>query len=562
MREIIRRVLCLGLAVLMVLSTAAFCFAEEDVSVPARTYAIDGDYSAGYYNYDNHEMVVTFTGQITKTEAETFGEEYGMTAMWPYSNPAFTDVKVVYKLDEEASLGEMIMRVLNDDRVQYATPNAPVVTYPTGGGPVPDDFHVPYYDYSSLVSGVDYVDGQVIVTFDLAVPDIPYAFKVLEDHGCVITDIMSFDESFSAGKTVLATIVNGKTVPEMLDEIQQAPFILYASPNAIFGEGSGNTSEPLDPQEPAEITVTRIAGKDRIKTAFEVAKMIDSLGKMGKYAIVCDSRNYPDALSGSSFSAAMSAEGKALPIILTTPGREEEVCEFVRDNTERRVYIIGGEAAVPKRFEEVAKHIGAPGFREINRLSGSDRYDTNLKVLHMGTPKSNGNVIVASGKNYADALSASATGLPILLVGDTLTKEQKAWLREYAVGICYIVGGEGAVSSEIEEEIRTCLFGSKVVRLAGKDRYATSWKIADVFFVGADTAILARGDDFADALSAGALAYSLHAPILLVDKFENHGMARNFVFGSWTQVTNVYVMGGEGAISDKVVQWVIDPSLY
>jgi putative cell wall-binding protein len=100
------------------------------------------------------------------------------------------------------------------------------------------------------------------------------------------------------------------------------------------------------------------------------------------------------------------------------------------------------------------------------------------------------------------------------------------------------------------------------VRLAGKDRYATSWKIADVFFVGADTAILARGDDFADALSAGALAYSLHAPILLVDKFENHGMARNFVFGSWAQVTNVYVMGGEGAISDKVVQWVIDPSLY
>ena len=87
-------------------------------------------------------------------------------------------------------------------------------------------------------------------------------------------------------------------------------------------------------------------------------------------------------------------------------------------------------------------------------------------------------------------------------MGDVLTKEQKAWLKEYAVGICYIVGGEGAVSREIEEEIRTCLFGSKVVRLAGKDRYATSWKIADVFFVGADTAILARGDDFADALSA------------------------------------------------------------
>lgn len=560
MREIIRRVLCLGLAVLMVLSTAAFCFAEEDVSVPARTYAIDGDYSAGSYNYDNHEMVVTFTGQITKTEAETFGEEYGMMAMWPYSNPAFTDVKVVYKLDEEASLGEMIMRVLNDDRVQYATPNAPVVTYPTGGGPVPGDFHVPYYDYSYLTPGVDYVDGEVIVTFDLAVPDIPYAFKVMEDHGCVITDILSFDESFSAGKTVLAKIVNGKTVLEVLYEIHDAPFILYASPNGCFSIDSGNNPVPPDdPQEPAEITVTRIAGKDRIKTAFEVAKLIGSSGKLGEHTVVCDGRDYPDALSGSAFS---KGEGKVLPILLSTPGREEEVCKFINDNTGNRVYIIGGEAAVPKKFEEVAKHIGTPGIYSIDRLSGSDRYDTNLKVLHMGCSNANGNVIVASGKNYADALSASATDLPILLVGDVLTKEQKAWLKEYAVGICYIVGGEGAVSREIEEEIRTCLFGSKVVRLAGKDRYATSWKIADVFFVGADTAILARGDDFADALSAGALAYSLHAPILLVDKFENHGMARNFVFGSWAQVTNVYVMGGEGAISDKVVQWVIDPSLY
>ena len=60
--------------------------------------------------------------------------------------------------------------------------------------------------------------------------------------------------------------------------------------------------------------------------------------------------------------------------------------------------------------------------------------------------------------------------------------------------------------------------GFALERLAGADRYATAAAIADEAFPnGATTAIIARGDVFADALAANYLAGVVDAPILLTD---------------------------------------------
>ncbi|UOQ45953.1 cell wall-binding repeat-containing protein [Halobacillus salinarum] len=52
-------------------------------------------------------------------------------------------------------------------------------------------------------------------------------------------------------------------------------------------------------------------------------------------------------------------------------------------------------------------------------------------------------------------------------------------------------------------------------RLAGKDRYQTAIEISQEGWDKAENVIIARGDNFADALSGSPLAYKLDAPILL-----------------------------------------------
>ena len=54
------------------------------------------------------------------------------------------------------------------------------------------------------------------------------------------------------------------------------------------------------------------------------------------------------------------------------------------------------------------------------------------------------------------SLSASATGRPMLLVkgkGTSINDKQEAFLKEHADNDFYIIGGEGAVSKEIETSV-------------------------------------------------------------------------------------------------------------
>lgn len=88
-------------------------------------------------------------------------------------------------------------------------------------------------------------------------------------------------------------------------------------------------------------------------------------------------------------------------------------------------------------------------------------------------------------------------------------------------------------------------------RLAGPDRLGTAVKIAEAAFpTGADTVIVARADDFPDALAGAPLAYKLHAPILLAypDKLDPAVRALIQKLGP----KKIIVLGGSGAISAAV----------
>jgi putative cell wall-binding protein len=87
--------------------------------------------------------------------------------------------------------------------------------------------------------------------------------------------------------------------------------------------------------------------------------------------------------------------------------------------------------------------------------------------------------------------------------------------------------------------------------LGGTDRYQTALKIVQAGWTKSDSAIIARGDDLADALAAAPLAYAKgKAPILLTKPGElpTGVLAELKSLG----VKNIYIVGGTGAVSIAV----------
>ncbi|CAA7599619.1 Glycoside hydrolase superfamily [Acididesulfobacillus acetoxydans] len=87
-------------------------------------------------------------------------------------------------------------------------------------------------------------------------------------------------------------------------------------------------------------------------------------------------------------------------------------------------------------------------------------------------------------------------------------------------------------------------------RLAGVDRYATAARIAETGWTQANTVILARGDDYPDALAGGVLARTMDAPLLLSDPHALPAVTLSAIHD--LQAKRVFLLGGSGALGPQV----------
>jgi putative cell wall-binding protein len=187
------------------------------------------------------------------------------------------------------------------------------------------------------------------------------------------------------------------------------------------------------------LEIYRIAGINRFETA---AKIADELPESYEArAIVVNGRNYPDALSASSFAAQYG-----FPILLTEVNSLPAVTAD-RLSGKEATTVVGGAQAVS---EAVYSLLPDP-----ERISGEDRYQTSAKMAELLPGVSS---FVATGTNFADALSGSALaalyGEPIVLTRPTgLSEEAKAYFNDYGVVDYTILGGTSAVGSEVENEL-------------------------------------------------------------------------------------------------------------
>jgi putative cell wall-binding protein len=90
----------------------------------------------------------------------------------------------------------------------------------------------------------------------------------------------------------------------------------------------------------------------------------------------------------------------------------------------------------------------------------------------------------------------------------------------------------------------------QVDRINGSDRYATAVAICQAGWQSSEYVVLARGDEFADALAGVPLAYSLDAPILLTKPRELPDVTRQEIVS--LQAKRVIILGGTGAVSAEI----------
>ncbi|HZK85799.1 MAG TPA: cell wall-binding repeat-containing protein [Desulfosporosinus sp.] len=260
----------------------------------------------------------------------------------------------------------------------------------------------------------------------------------------------------------------------------------------------------------------RLAGQDRYQTARAIGENYNN-GKCANI-ILASGNNFPDALSSSILSKKFDA-----PVLLVgaTVEQSSEAFSYIaaHSNLDTKIYIIGGTGVIGKSFEtELIKG----GHATIERLSGNDRYDTDMAVvdkadLKLGTP-----VFVTSGENFADALSISSFAgskqYPTLLVGHNyLADKTKTYIASNKPTTVYIVGGVSAVSQAVEDQIKKLVPTATFKRLAGNDRFDTAGVVISEFSASPQTVYLANGFNFSDALAGSSLAAKTGDPVLLID---------------------------------------------
>jgi len=266
------------------------------------------------------------------------------------------------------------------------------------------------------------------------------------------------------------------------------------------------------PQTPPAPTRSRLAGPDRYATAAAIASGAFPSG--ASTVFLTSGQQFPDALSAGPAAAKHNG-----PVLLTKPrGLPTATVHELQQLHPSTVYVVGGPAAVSDRvLTQADRYAGS-----VVRLGGKNRYGTGVVTTKRFWSRAS-TVYLASGADYPDALSGGALaahkGAPILLSSPTaLPRVVGRELTTLAPSQVVLLGGRGALSRAVANQVRNRLPGASVTRLAGSDRYATSAAVAAAGWPGAGQVYFAVGTDFPDALAGVPAAAEHGSPLLLAEQ--------------------------------------------
>lgn len=278
--------------------------------------------------------------------------------------------------------------------------------------------------------------------YETAVKTSQYSFKKDSKYAVIATGEGFIDGLVGGSLTAqidapLLLVRKNNISTEVLNEIKRL------DPEEIFIlGGEAVVSESIEKDIKAlDFAVERLAGKNRIETAEEIAEKRWSLLPKAfdkKEIAMISGTNFPDALTGTPLIGEVAKKGQNFYSILPymKGGKYPEVD-----------LAIGGEAVVPVKAK--------------SRIAGDDRYKTGMFVarnyvaLH-GLNKKADTLVIVDGRNFPDGLTAASVASTqngiVTLVGNNIPEINIEFLMDYAeIKNIIILGGESAVSADIED---------------------------------------------------------------------------------------------------------------
>lgn len=194
------------------------------------------------------------------------------------------------------------------------------------------------------------------------------------------------------------------------------------------------------------------------------------------------------------------------------------------------------------------------------RLNGMNRYETATAISNEGWPNGADTVVLAKGTDFPDALAgtplAYSLNAPLLLTDNILPSATKAEIIRLRPKKVILLGGTGAIGDNVKKELSD--MGFAVDRYGGATRFETANIIASHIPYKGDTAIVAYGYNFPDALSIAPFAAKNHYPIFLTDTNQLPAVMANAL----KTYKNTIVVGADGIISNLVFKQLNNATRY
>ena len=231
---------------------------------------------------------------------------------------------------------------------------------------------------------------------------------------------------------------------------------------------------------------TRLQGENRYETAVAVsAEKFDP--NEASTIVITGGEALMDGLSAVPLASIKNA-----PILLSNPktGLDKqtisEIKRVCKNLNRKTVYVVGGENSVPAKAVSQLEEMGAV----VERLSGTDRYETSLEVArHL--KKDSKDLYIVGGDGAADAMSISPVAAtqfesgkvsPILVVPkNNIKKSTREFVKtNFGGSNAYIIGGENSVSSDAYRALNSEV--ASMERISGSDRFDTGVQLIKRFY--------------------------------------------------------------------------------
>lgn len=260
------------------------------------------------------------------------------------------------------------------------------------------------------------------------------------------------------------------------------------------------------------------------------------------------------------FEGCSSLQSLALPDWDTSQVKDSEAATLMFNGCNSLEKISVGEHFQANPFPQAGSNNASATGSWVDIESGATYAPANVPANTSATYVSQ---LTLNAKDFAiDTSKETYTGQPIMKKVVTDLEEGRDYTVEYrdntepgtamltingAGRYCGVLEYEFEIAKQTDSKPDNPGAEDSTVRVAGDEAADTSAKIAQAAFPeGSEWVVIARDDDFADAMSATGLAGTLEAPIVLTDRNSLSNAAADAVKALGAK--KAYIIGGKGAI--------------